>query len=222
MYSRPALYRRSLKAFLVYCVLGFLGLRLRGSLLGFRPVASSFWNTFPDGHILLAPAVMATPLPGPVAAGAARPGLGPAAGRDADPAGVGAVLACRYYPADLLGFQNLAIYVARGLILDPPGRHPALAPVAGGGDGSAPRAAPEVGWAPQRYPEQQVLLQRLYATGRWVLSILLGAGIVLWFLYSWGIKPGRIAWAFQWVAWGPRPGPGAPDPTPRGRRLAGH
>ena len=39
------------------------------------------------------------------------------------------------------------------------------------------------------------------------MSLVLGVAIVLWAFNSWGIAPRQVAWAFQWMTWGPTLGP---------------
>ncbi len=200
-------YRRSLKAFLIYLFLGFLGLKA-AALLGFPPSSLQFLQHLFQVTILfwvlwflrrphltgLLPA-----LPDP--AWVRRPDLAPAL------RGLVLFLLAVIVLADLLGFENLAFYLAQGatwtwlavillwllwLVAEIILRH---------------SLHPEEGWAPRRYPGQQELLQRLYGMGRFILSLLLGAGLVVWGLNSWGIKPESVAWAFQWLTWGPQLGP---------------
>ena len=40
-----------------------------------------------------------------------------------------------------------------------------------------------------------------------MLSVILGAAVIFWALNSWGVPPERVAWAFQWLTWGPTLGP---------------
>ncbi len=108
---------------------------------------------------------------------------------------------------DLLGFENLSIYLAWGAtwtLLD-------LAVLwllwLAGETGIRHLLHPEKGWARQRYPEKQELVHRVYVFSRWALALVLGAAVVFWSLGAWGIKPEQIAWAFRWVTWGPTLGP---------------
>lgn len=109
--------------------------------------------------------------------------------------------------ADLLGLSNLAVYVAQAatwtglaalvfwflwLVGETIIRH---------------LLHPDLGWAKHRYPEQQEMLQRIYYSCRLVLSLILGAAVIFWALNSWGIAPKKVAWAFQWLTWGPALGP---------------
>lgn len=66
---------------------------------------------------------------------------------------------------------------------------------------------PDLGWAQQRYPNQQEFLQRVYDFSRLLLSLILGAAVILWSLDFWGVPPSRVAWAFRWLTWGPVLGP---------------
>jgi potassium efflux system protein len=200
-------YCRTLKVFWVYLFLGFLGLKA-AALLGFPPASLQFLeHFFQVGIFLWILWSMRRPhltrllpaLPDP--AWVRRPEVTQAI------RGLVLFLLALIVLADLLGFQNLSIYLAQG----------------GTWTGLAVALLwllwlvaatilhhllhPEEGWAPRRYPEQQEMLQKLYATGRWLLSVLLGAGVVLWSLDTWGIKPETIAGAFQWVTWGPALGP---------------
>jgi potassium-dependent mechanosensitive channel len=105
--------------------------------------------------------------------------------------------------ADLLGFENLSFYVSQAAA------------------GSVLAAAvlwflwligetiirhllhPEAGRALNRYPDRAELIQRIYHLSRWVLSVVLGVIVVVVSLQFWGIAPQQVAWAFQWVTWGP-------------------
>jgi potassium-dependent mechanosensitive channel len=200
-------YRRSLKVFLVYLFLGFLGLKA-AALLGFPISSLQFLEHFFQVAMFLWVLWLWR-----------RPQLDRLLPALPDPAwvrrldvllvlrGLVLFLLSVIVLADLLGFQNLAGYLAQGAawtglavillwllwLVAATILHHALHPADG--------------WAPRRYPGRQEALQRLYALGRGLLSILLGAAVVLWSLYSWGIKPGSLAWAFQWVVWGPVLGP---------------
>ena len=109
--------------------------------------------------------------------------------------------------ADLLGFQNLSMYLAQAaawtvlaavllwflwLLGETIIRH---------------LLEPEGGRATQFFPERAELIQRTYVFSRWALGVVLGVAIVLWSLNSWGIAPRQVAWAFQWMTWGPTLGP---------------
>ncbi len=109
--------------------------------------------------------------------------------------------------ADLLGFQNLAMFLAHGaawtlmdmailwflwLVGESIIRH---------------LLHPEEGRATYLYPERADLIQRVFFLCRWVLSIILVAAVVWWSLHSWGVKPGTVARAFRWATWGPTLGP---------------
>jgi potassium efflux system protein len=109
--------------------------------------------------------------------------------------------------ADLLGFQNLAMFLAHGaawtlmamailwflwLVCESIVRH---------------LLHPEEGRATSLYPEKADLIQRTFFLCRWVLSIVLGAAVIFWSLHSWGVKPGTVARAFRWATLGPTLGP---------------
>jgi len=109
--------------------------------------------------------------------------------------------------ADLLGFQNLSLYLAQAaawtllamailwflwLMGEVILRH---------------LLHPEAGRATVRYPAKVELIRKIYALSRWALSLVIGLAVVLWSLNAWGIKPGQVAWAFRWVTWGPTLGP---------------
>jgi potassium efflux system protein len=109
--------------------------------------------------------------------------------------------------ADLLGFQNLAMFLAHGaawtmmdiailwflwLVGESLIRH---------------FLHPEEGRAASLYPERAALMHRVFFLCRWVLSIVLGAAVILWSLHFWGIKPGTVARALRWTTWGPTLGP---------------
>jgi potassium efflux system protein len=200
-------YRHSLMAFLAYVLLGFLGLKA-AALLDFPATSLQFlehwfqvsiffwilwlWRRPYLGRLLPA-------LPDP--AWVRRPEVMQAL------RGLVLFLLTVILLADLLGFHNLSHYLAQGTTWT------GLAAILFWLLWLAAAAIlhhglhPETGWAPRRYPEQQELLQRLYGMGRWLLSILLAAVVVLWSLQSWGIKPEALAWAGQWVTRGPTLGP---------------
>jgi small-conductance mechanosensitive channel len=200
-------YRRSLKAFLTYLFLGFLGLTA-APLLGFPPnslqflqhffqVGMLFWILWLWRRPYLARLLPALPDPPWVRRLEVMQAI----------RGLVLVLLAVVVLADLLGFHNLSIYLAQGATWT------GLAVILfwllwlAGATVLHHSLHPEKGWAPRRYRDRQEMLHRLYATSRWFLAIFLGAGVGLWALYSWGIKPQTLAWAFQWVAWGPVLGP---------------
>jgi potassium-dependent mechanosensitive channel len=109
--------------------------------------------------------------------------------------------------AELLGFQNLSMYLAQAaawtmlaamvlwflwLLGETVIRH---------------LLHPEAGRATHFFPERAELIRKIYVFSRWALGVVLGVVIVLWSLNSWGITPHQVAWAFQWMTWGPALGP---------------
>ena len=62
---------------------------------------------------------------------------------------------------------------------------------------------PEEGWITRRHPERQEMLQRLHGLTRSGVTALLGAAAILLAMKAWGLEPARLAWAFQWLTWGP-------------------
>ncbi len=109
--------------------------------------------------------------------------------------------------ASLLGLPNLAVYVAQAAVWT------GLVALLFWFLWLAGKAVihhllhPDRGWAKQRYPEQQLLVQRLFNFSNLLLSIVLGAALIFLALSSWDIPPERVAWAFQWLTWGPALGP---------------
>ncbi len=200
-------YRRSFKIFLVYLFLGLLGLAIV-DLLGFPPTSREFLEHFFQVMILfwilwflrrayLVRLLPALPDPPWVRRLEVMQAL----------RGLVIFLLTVIVLADLLGFQHLSFYLAQGvtwtwldlmliwllwLMAERILVH---------------LLHPEESWAQRRFPERQEVLQRLYSMGRWLLSLLLGAGVAYWSLYSWGIKASELAWAFQWMSWGPNLGP---------------
>ncbi len=200
-------YRRSLKLFLVYLVLGCFGLKNAGLLN--IPESSRlflehfFWvGVLLWGWWLLRRHYLTRLLPElseptwlhqPVVGLFLR--------------GLLVFLLTLIILADLLGFQNLSLYVSQAaagtvlaaatlwflwLIGETIIRH---------------LLHPDAGRALMRYPERAELIQRIYHFSRWALSLVLGAIVVVVSLEFWGIAPHQIAWAFQWVTWGPALGP---------------
>lgn len=200
-------YRRSLEVFAVYLVLGFVALR-SASLLNFPEPSRIFANhIFQAGFLALVlwllrrrPFSRLQPhLPDPAwvrRQGVARLVKG----------AVFLVLAVTLL-ADLLGLANLALYLTQAAVWT------GLALLLFwflwllGGSLIRHLLHPEWGWAPHRYPQRRETLQRIYGLSRLLLSLILGAAVILWSLASWGIPPNLVAWAFQWLTWGPVLGP---------------
>ena len=200
-------YRRSLKLFLVYLGLGFLGLRSAG-LLGFPESSRLFVEHFFLLGILvwgfwllrrpyltrLLPHLSApTWLHRPVVSLFVR--------------GLLLFLLVVIILADLLGFQNLSMYLAQAAVWT------MLAVVilwfllADGRDRNSPSPAsgsrpgqvffPGTGRAdPEGLCLQPLGLRHCPGGGR---------GPVV--SNSWGITPRQVVWAFQWTTWGPTLGP---------------
>jgi potassium-dependent mechanosensitive channel len=200
-------YRRSLKIFLVYLVLGVLGFKSTG-LLDFPESSRLFVEHFflmgilvwgfwllrrPYLNRLLPQLLAPTWLHQPVVGLFLR--------------GLLLFLLAIIILADLLGFQNLSMYLAQAsawtmlavvslwflwLMGETLIRH---------------LLHPEGGRATRYFPGRAELIQRTYVFSRWALGVVLGVVIVLWSLNSWGINPDQVAWAFRWVTWGPVLGP---------------
>ena len=200
-------YRRSLQFFLIYLALGLLGLT-GAELLGLPLTIRQFlgylfgvgllgWALWLLRRPYLTKLIPELPLPGFIG----RLGLLRII-RGLVLLVLGAVIL-----ADLLGFQNLSIYVAQAAALT------------GGGlillgilwlvSGWLLHRLlhPEAGWASRRYPGQAEALQRLYAFTRRTLLALLAVSVLLGLMKAWGVKPERLAWAFQWLTWGLDLGP---------------
>jgi potassium efflux system protein len=109
--------------------------------------------------------------------------------------------------ADLLGFQNLSLYLAQAAVWT------MLAVVIlwflwlMGETIIHHLLHPEAGRARYFFPERARLIQKSYDFSRWALAAVLGVVVVLWSLTSWGITLHQVAWAFQWMTWGPTLGP---------------
>jgi potassium-dependent mechanosensitive channel len=200
-------YRRSLKVFLVYLSLGIFGLQ-NASLLNFPESSRLFLEHF----FLVGVLVWGWWL-------LRRPYLNRLLPELSDPTwlhqpviglflrGLVLFLLAVIILADLLGFQILSLYLGQAaawtllaavvlwfmwLLGEIIIRH---------------LLHPEAGRATYRYPGRAELIQRIYILSRWVLSLALGAAVVLWSLNFWGITPQQVAWAFQWMTWGPSLGP---------------
>ncbi len=107
----------------------------------------------------------------------------------------------------LLGFRFLSDYVAEGasftvVVL-------ALAWILGEGAYGVLRLTlhPEVGVLTQKYPEQESLFTSMYHLLTRIVTAALVVVAVVVALKYWGVAPGRVAWAFQWLTWGPALGP---------------
>jgi small-conductance mechanosensitive channel len=109
--------------------------------------------------------------------------------------------------SDLLGFHNLSLYLSRAAALT------AAVIISLGvlwlvvGRILGYLLHPELGWATRRFPDQGAVLQKVYNSVRGVILLILGVAVVLGSLKAWGIRPERLAWAFQWLNWGPSLGP---------------
>jgi small-conductance mechanosensitive channel len=200
-------YRRSLKLFMVYLALGFFGLKSASLLEIPEPSRLSLQHFFLVGVLiwgwwllrrnylsrLLPELSEPTWLHQPVVGLILR--------------GLLVSLLTIIILADLLGFQNLSLYVAQAaawtmlaaatlwflwLMGETIIRH---------------LLHPEVGRALDRYPERAELIQRIFTRSRWTLSLALSAIVVVASLELWGITLQQLAWAFQWVTWGPTLGP---------------
>lgn len=200
-------YRRSLKLFLTYLGLGILGLKCAG-LLDFpessRLLVEHFfllgilvwglWLLRRPYLTRLLPQVSApTWLHQPVVSLFVR--------------GLLLFLLVVIILADLLGFQNLSMYLAQA------GVWTLLAAVIlwflwlMGETVLRHLLHPKAGRAAYFFPARAELIQKIYVFSRWALGVVLGIAVVLWALNSWGITPRQVAWAFQWTAWGPTLGP---------------
>ena len=199
-------YRRSLKLFLVYLGLGILGLRSAG-LLNYPESSRLFVEHFflmgilIWGFWLLRRPYLTRLLPQLSAPTWLRPVVSLFLW------GLLLFLLVVIILADLLGFQNLSMYLAQAVVWT------LLAVVIlwflwlMGETIIRHLLHPEAGRATHFFPERAELIQRIYVFSRWALGIVLGVAVVLWSLNSWGISPHQVAWAFQWMTWGPTLGP---------------
>jgi small-conductance mechanosensitive channel len=200
-------YRCSLKLFLVYLGLGILGLRTAG-LLNYPESSRLFVEHFFLLGILvwgvwllrrpyltrLLPQLSApTYLDQPVVSLFLR--------------GLLLFLLVVTILADLLGLQNLSMYLAQAAVWS------LLAAVILwflwliGETIIVHLLDPEAGRAAHFFPARAELIQKIYISSRWALGIVLGVAVVLWSLNSWGIAPRQVASAFKWTTWGPSLGP---------------
>jgi len=200
-------YRRSLKFFLTYLFLGFLGLQ-SAALLDF-PASSRlfleqlFWlGVLLGGWWLLRRPYLTRLLP-----------------ELSDPTRlhqpmvslfvrglimfVMAVIILAY----LIGFQNLSRYLSQAAVWTLLAATLLWLLWLAGEAVIRHLLHPKAGRASYRYPDKEELLQRVYSLSRWALFLVLGAAMVLVVLNFWGIEPQRVAWAFRWMTWGPAVGP---------------
>jgi potassium efflux system protein len=200
-------YRGSLKLFLAYLLLGFLGLK-SAALLNFPESSRLFLEHYFLAGILvwgwwllrrpyltrLLPELSEpTWLHWPVVSLILR--------------GLMVFLLVVIILADLLGFQNLSTYLVQAAawtLLD-------LATLwflwLMGEAIIRHLLHPEAGRFTYLFPERAEMIRRLHVFSRWALSLVIGAAVVLWSLNSWGITPSQVAWAFRWMTWGPTLGP---------------
>jgi len=105
--------------------------------------------------------------------------------------------------ANLLGFQNLADYLAQA------GAFTGVALLFLGLLWLGVDAAlhyllhPEKGWAKRRYPHREEMLQRIHGLTKSGVTALLAAAAILLALKAWGLEAARLAWVLQWLNWGP-------------------
>jgi small-conductance mechanosensitive channel len=200
-------YRRSLKLFLIYLALGFLALKST-SLLEIPESSRIFLEHF----FLVGVLIWGWWLLRRAYLGRLLPALSdptwihrPAVSRFLR--GLQLFLVAVILLSDLLGFQNLSIYLARAA---------ASTLLAGavlwclwllGETFIRHLLHPEDSIALQRYPERAEPIRKIYNLSRWALSLGLGAIVLLVSFEFWGIPPQRLSWAFQWIIWGPTLGP---------------
>jgi potassium-dependent mechanosensitive channel len=200
-------YRRSLKLFLVYLALGFLAL-ISAKLLEIpqfrRMLLEHFFllGVLIWGWWLLRRTYLSRLLPAlseptwihlPVVSYCVR--------------GLLLFLIVFILLADLLGFQNLSLYLARAAASTLLAAAVLWCLWLLGETFIYHLLHPEDSMALQLYPERTEPIRRLYSLSRWILSLGLAAMVILLSLKFWGIPPQRLAWAFQWVTWGPKLGP---------------
>jgi potassium-dependent mechanosensitive channel len=200
-------YRRSLQVFLSYLTLGILSLRLAAPL-GF-PDAS---RLFLEHIFLLTILAWALRL-------LKRPHLARLLPELHDPAWIHrpwVIIALRStlafalavaVLADLLGFQNLGQYVAQAVTWTLMAMLVLWLLWLAAETVVFHLLHPETGWVKDLFPRRAEMLQRFFRFSRGMLSLILGAAVVLWSLSFWGIQPSQVAWAFQWLTWGPTLGP---------------
>ncbi|MBI4796162.1 MAG: mechanosensitive ion channel [Deltaproteobacteria bacterium] len=195
-------YRKYLQLLLAYLLLGVWGLA-QAQLLGFPPASRQFL-----GHLfrvgLLGGAMwllrrrylerLLPELPGP--AWFKRPGVIRVL------KGLVLLLLGAIILANLLGFQNLADYLAQA------GAFTGVALLFLGLLWLGLDAVlhyllhPEIGWARRRFPHREEMLLRIHGLTRSGVTALLAAAALLLALKAWGLEAARLAWAFQWLNWG--------------------
>ena len=200
-------YRRSLKVFFVYLILG-LFVVLSAPLLNF-PESSRLFGE----HVFLVGVLVW------VLWLLRRPHLGRLQHVLPDPAwvrrpavariikGVVLFLLAVTILADLLGLANLAVYVAQAAALTGLVAFLFWFLWLAGETVIRYLLHPDSGWAKQRYPEQHEIVQKIYYFCRLLLSVILGAAVIFWILGYWGVPAEKIGWAFRWLTWGPDLGP---------------
>jgi len=181
-------YRRSLEFFLVYLGLGILGLKSAAGSIFPNPAGCS-WNIFSDRYPHLGLLALAPPTC-PAFTAIVGPHLAAATGVSLFLRGLLLFLLVVIILADLLGFQNLSMYLPR---------RPS---------GPAGRGDPVVLWlmgetiirhlcirkpaGPVFLSGRAALIQRIYVFSRWSYpSSWDGGGSVV--LNSWGIAPHQVA-----------------------------
>jgi len=65
---------------------------------------------------------------------------------------------------------------------------------------------PETGWARRRYPDHEELLKKFHVQTRRLLTAILALIALLEGLKAWEVDLGRFAWVYEWVTWGPKVG----------------
>ena len=200
-------YRRSLKLFLIYLALGFLAL-MSTKLLEMPRVSRMFLEHF----FLLGVLVWGWWLLRHTYLHRLLPALSdpiwihrPWVGRSLQ--GLLLFLIVVILLADLLKFQDLSLYLARAVASTLLAMALLWCLWLLGETFIRHLLHPEDSVVLQRYPERAEPIRRIFHLCRWALSLGLGAIVLLLALKFWQIPLDRLAWAFQWVTWGPTLGP---------------
>jgi potassium efflux system protein len=202
--STARFYRRSLKLFLVYFILGILGLKL-ARLLKFPPSSYEFLlHLFELGLLLLGLWLGRRRYLQRIFFESGMTWLHKSMRILKIPILLFAVIIVF---ADLLGFQNLAVYVAEGAALTMGISILTSLAIFMVREVLRFLLHPETGWVPRRQRKQYEVVQRFYGMTQGLVGLLLIVAGLVWVLQVWGIGPGRVAAAFAWVAMGPTLGP---------------
>lgn len=199
-------YRRSLKVFLAYVFLGLWGLKCAEQLN--LPAASGLFlrHLFGVGFLGWGLWLLRRPYLAPLLSELP----GPAWLRRLEVMrllrGLVLILLSVIILADLLGFQNLATYMAEAGALTAAALLLLWLLYLGVDRVLHHLLHPERGWAIKRYPQQAEILQRFFRLADQGVTVILVAVLIMGTLWVWGLETEKLLLLVNWLNWGPKLG----------------